>query len=62
MSVGFAEDMKWMREHARELRSKYPDMYVAVYEDGVVAADKDLKKVYEKAQPFGDRAIIKYFF
>jgi len=22
MSVGFAEDMKWMREHAGELQSK----------------------------------------
>jgi hypothetical protein len=39
--------MKWMRKHARELRSKYPDMYVAVYEGRVI--DKDLKKAYGKA-------------
>jgi len=62
MEAGLAQDIKWLREHAQELQNKYPDMYVAVYNGKVVAADKDLKKVYEKARPYGERAIIKYVF
>lgn len=62
MAARIADDMKWIRENARELQSSYPDMYIAVYDGKVVAADKDLKKVYEKARPYGERAIIKYVF
>lgn len=62
MGTKIARDMRWMREHAGELQSSYPDMYVAVHDGKVVAADKDLKKVYDKARPYGERAIIKYVF
>lgn len=62
MKAKLAEDVKWMREHSLELQERYPDMYIAVYEGRVVAADKDLKKVYDKARPYGERAIIKYVF
>jgi len=57
-----AEDVKWLREHSLELQEKYPDMYIAVFNGKVIAADKDLKKVYDKARPYGERAIIKYIF
>lgn len=62
MATELARDIRWLREHAQELQDKYPDMYVAVYDGGVIAADKDLKKVYDKARPYGERAIIKYVF
>ncbi len=62
MSSGLAEDMKWIRGHARGLQKSYPDMYIAVHNCKVIAADKDLKKVYEKARPYGEKAVIKYVF
>lgn len=62
MKAELAKDVKWMREHSFELQERYPDMYIAVYKGRVVAADKDLKKVYDKARPYGERAIIKYVF
>lgn len=62
MKAELAEDVKWLREHSLELQEKYPDMYIAVFNGKVIAADKDLKKVYDKARPYGERAIIKYIF
>lgn len=62
MKTDLAQDIRWLRKHSQELQDKYPDMYVAVYSGKVIAADKDLRKVYEKARPYGERAIIKYVF
>ncbi|MEM2212481.1 MAG: DUF5678 domain-containing protein [Candidatus Bathyarchaeia archaeon] len=62
MVARIADDMRWIRENARELQSNYPDMYIAVYNGKVVAADKDLKRVYEIARPYSEKAIIKYVF
>jgi len=62
MKAELAEDVKWLREHSLELQERYPGMYIAVSKGEVVAADKDLRKVYNKARPHGERAIIKYIF
>lgn len=62
MKAELAEDVKWLREHSLELQERYPGMYIAVFKGKVIAADKDLKKVYDKARPYGERAIIKYIF
>jgi len=60
--MGLAEDMKWIRGHASDLQNKYPDMYVAIYKGKVIAANKDLNKVYEKVRKYGEQVIIKYVF
>ena len=62
MKAELAEDVKWLRDHSLELQERYPGMYIAVFKGKVIAADKDLKKVYDKARPYGERAIIKYIF
>jgi hypothetical protein len=56
------EDIKWLREHSKELQDEYPNMYIAVYQRQVIAADKEFGKVCEKVKPYGERAIIKYVF
>jgi hypothetical protein len=61
-NVELVQDMKWIREHAKELQTKYPDTYIAVHKGKVIAADKDLKKVYEKARIYGENVIVKYVF
>lgn len=55
-------DIKWIREHSQKLQEKYPNMYVAVYNGNVVAADKEFRKVCEKVRSLGEKAIIKYVF
>jgi len=55
-------DIRWIREHSQKLQEKYPDMYVAVYNGKVVAADKEIRKVCEKVRSLGEKAIIKYVF
>lgn len=55
-------DIKWIREHSQKLQEKYPDMYVAIYNGKVVAANKEFRKVCEKAKSLGEKAIIKYVF
>ena len=60
MVLELAQDIKWLRRHSQELQEKYPDMYVAVCDGKVIVSDKDLKKVYDKARPYGEKAIIKY--
>lgn len=62
MKVEIAQGLKWINEHIRELQEKYPDMYIAVYRGKIIAADKDLKKVCERARPYGENVIIKYVF
>lgn len=62
MKSELTSDVKWIRDHHSELQKKYPDMYVAIYEGEVVAADKEFGKVYEKVVRLGVDAIIKYVF
>lgn len=62
MALEVAEDIRWIRQHTNELQQKYPDMYVAVYKGKVIAADKDMRKVYEAARPYGEKAIVKFVF
>lgn len=62
MAAEIAQEIKWLREHSQELQEKYPDMYVAIYDGKVIAADKDFGKVYEKARPYGGKVVIEYIF
>ena len=39
----FHEDVIWFMTHRRELVTKYPDHWVAVYLEEVVGADEDLE-------------------
>lgn len=62
MGSELTESMRWIREHARELQNRYSDMYIAVHKGRVIAADRDLRNVYEKARPYGENVVIKYVF
>lgn len=44
------EDLKWIHENHSVLRQKYPNMYIAVKNGEVIAADKEFGKVYEQAK------------
>jgi len=60
--AGLVDDIKWLRAHSQELQDRYPNMYVAVYKGRIIAADKNFGKVYEKAKPYGDKALIEFVF
>lgn len=62
MKTELTGDVKWIRDHHFELQQKYPDMYVAIYDGRVIAADKEFGKVYEKVERLKVDAIIKYIF
>lgn len=44
----FGEDNEWMREHAEELREKYPDKYIAVFHKKVVASCRSVPSQLNK--------------
>ena len=49
----FCEDVDYFNAHVAELRTSYPDHYVAVYKGEVVAARKTLKKVLKELDDKG---------
>jgi len=46
----FWEDAKWGRKQATYLLKKYPEMWVAIVNEKVVASGKNLKSVEETAR------------
>lgn len=53
------EDSKWLSEHAHELAQQYPDRWVAVFNQEVVAAGKNAGEVLRLAQEkTGEREIV----
>ena len=50
----FCEDMDYLHARWAEIRTSYPDHYVAVYKGEVVAARKTLKKVLKE---LGDKGV-----
>ena len=55
----YFEDEKWLREHRNELAEQYPDQWVAVFHQRVVAAGKDLGEVRRAAhEQTGERDVV----
>lgn len=44
-SIRFEEDIKWFYDNYEELKSKYPNELVAVFQKRVVGHHKDIKKL-----------------
>ncbi len=42
---GFEKDMDWLNSRYEELKSKYPDEFVAVLRENIVDHDRDLSKL-----------------
>ena len=49
----FEEDNRWLRENLKELRQKYPDRFIAVYDRKVVAVGDALADAQKKASNAG---------
>ena len=49
-SKGFWEDNRWLNEHWAEMVRAYPDMWVAVVDQHVVATGRDPEGVAKTAQ------------
>lgn len=48
----YAEDHKWIRDHLEALFDKYPEQWIAVKNQEVIASDVDLMLLREKlAEP-----------
>lgn len=47
----FWEDWNWAREHISELAVKYPDKWVAIFEEKVIAANSELGRAEDEAMP-----------
>jgi hypothetical protein len=43
----------WWRQHHSELVVRYPEQFVAVKDDDVVAADRDLRELARKVERLG---------
>ncbi|UCF08050.1 MAG: hypothetical protein JSW28_10495 [Thermoplasmata archaeon] len=50
ISKRFWEDQKWGLSNISNLRRKYSDMWVSIYNKRVVMGDKDLGKVEEETK------------
>jgi hypothetical protein len=46
----FWEDWNWAREHMSELMVKYPDKWVAIFEEKVIAANSELGRAEDEAR------------
>ena len=50
MTKRFWEDWNWAREHISELTVKYPDKWVAIFEEKVIAANSELGRAEDEAR------------
>ncbi len=60
-SARFTADQRWIDEHAAEFAQQYPDQWVAVYNQEVVAASPDLAVVHEEVDKIGDPEVTIFF-
>jgi len=58
----FWEDMRWGREHYRELQRQHKDVWVAIVDKKVVSYGKDGAKVREEAERITGRKKIYMTF
>lgn len=46
----FRKDTAWLEKNYAELKKKYPEEYVAVYQEGVVDHDPDLDRLLQRLE------------
>ncbi|MFQ6120801.1 MAG: DUF5678 domain-containing protein [Methanosarcinales archaeon] len=51
------EDSKWIRNNYVELRTKYSDMYIAVFRKKVIAASEHFNEMYTKAKKISEHFV-----
>lgn len=56
------KDFEWINKHYPELQKKYPNMYIAVKDGRVLAADKEYGKMYDEAVKKAEDFITDYIF
>jgi hypothetical protein len=59
----FSKDANWLHDHYDELQERYPDHWVAVYNEKVVAASSDIDEMFaelKKKNVLATKAYIKY--
>jgi len=59
----FRQDAQWFSDHDAELRTQYPDQWVAVYNQEVVGASSDAYALLDDLEAKGvpsNEALIKY--
>lgn len=49
----FTSDAEYLDRHRRELLSRYPDRWVAIYDQRVVGASRDLKRLIRQLERKG---------
>ncbi|MFQ6073391.1 MAG: DUF5678 domain-containing protein [Methanosarcinales archaeon] len=53
-------ESKWIKENYQELQKKYPDMWIAVSNKEILAADKDYSKVKKEARKKNEDFMMEY--
>lgn len=51
----FNQDGDYLQDHREELLAQYPEQWVAVYDQGVVGADKTMKRLIRQLEQRGLR-------
>lgn len=52
---------KWLKEHYKELQNKYPDKYIAIQNEKILAAGDTIEEVYIRARSLSSRLFILEF-
>jgi hypothetical protein len=60
-SEQFARDQEWIEEHMAEFVQEYPDQWVAVYHQQIIAASPDLGVVQKAANEIEDYEVTIFF-
>ena len=60
-SEQFARDEEWIDEHMAEFVQRYPDQWLAVHNQKVVAASLDLGMVQQAAREIEDHQVLIFF-
>ena len=56
----FRKDTQWYRDHYEELREQYPDHWLAVYKEELVAASPDMDEMFDNLKRKGVPATQAY--
>lgn len=54
------ETTEWIQSNYKMLQDKYPNQYIAVFYDRVLAASKDAKEVEESAKKLSKDFLVEY--
>lgn len=61
-SEQFARDQEWIDEHMDKFVQEYPDQWMAVYHQQIIAASPDLGVVQQAADKIENREEVLIFF